>query len=184
MRAPRRAATLSRPRPRANRSYAYADAVQLVRVLHPASKSWSGGEAEDQLSRLGRHVELRAVADAVELDPIGVRQPFPAKARRRLWPRQQLVLWFPTRSASDTSIRSGVHAPAVADGVARSAFRAPRQGDDAAQLMRVVARRECARSSVAIIWLCAAPPRGRGERPPPVCGATSFSWPLHAREEW
>src|SRR5687768_1027378 len=33
------------------------------------------GQAEDQLRGLQRHVELRAVADAVELDPVGMRKP-------------------------------------------------------------------------------------------------------------
>ena len=40
-------------------------------------------EAEDQLGRLERDVELRAVADAVELDPVGVRQPARRGSARR-----------------------------------------------------------------------------------------------------
>ena len=39
------------------------------------------GEADDQLRRLERDVELGAVADAVEHDPVGMRQPVVAEAR-------------------------------------------------------------------------------------------------------
>jgi hypothetical protein len=43
-------------------------------VFSPSVTS-AGCEARDQLSRLERNVELRRVSDAVQLDPVGVRQP-------------------------------------------------------------------------------------------------------------
>ena len=55
----------------------------------------AGGEADDQLRGLERHVELRAVADAVELDPVGVWQPVVAVAGGRRRPREQPVLGAP-----------------------------------------------------------------------------------------
>ena len=52
-------------------------------------------EGEDQLGGLGRHVELRAVADAVEHHPVGVRERLVPVALRRDGPRQDPVLRAP-----------------------------------------------------------------------------------------
>ena len=60
-----------------------------------ALRGVSPGEAEDQLGRLERDVELRAVADAVELDPVGVRQPVVAEARGRRRPGEDPVVGPP-----------------------------------------------------------------------------------------
>ena len=51
-------------------------------------------EPQDQLCCLHRHIELRAMADSVELDPIRVRQPF-AVANSGAWERQELVFGAP-----------------------------------------------------------------------------------------
>ena len=51
-------------------------------------------EAQDQLCRLERDVELRRVADAVEHDPVGVRQPVAGSAPRRA-ATEQAVLGAP-----------------------------------------------------------------------------------------
>jgi hypothetical protein len=48
-----------------------------------------------KLRRLERDVELRAVPDPVELDPVGVRQPLLAEAHRRGGPGQKLVVRAP-----------------------------------------------------------------------------------------
>ena len=70
--------------------------MRTVCAMPPASHT-SGGRPG--LRGLERHVELRAVADAVELDPVGVRQPLVAVARGRRRPRQQLGPRCPTRPA-------------------------------------------------------------------------------------
>ena len=49
------------------------------------------GELEDQLGRLARHVELNAVAHAVEFHPVGLGDPVLAEASRRRWPFEQAV---------------------------------------------------------------------------------------------
>src|SRR5687768_8087114 len=51
---------------------------------------YMSSEAENQLRRLERDVHLWAVADAVQLDPVGEREQR-AVARRRPRPRQELV---------------------------------------------------------------------------------------------
>src|SRR3954447_18298394 len=49
------------------------------------------GEPEDELGRLERHVELGAVADVVEHDPVGVGEPLGAVARGGGGPGEELV---------------------------------------------------------------------------------------------
>ncbi len=75
------------------------------------------GEAQDQLGGRQRHVELRPVADPVELDPVRLRE-HRAVALGGARPRQQAV-----RGAPDDPQRAGdplgVERPAVAAGVRR-----------------------------------------------------------------
>jgi hypothetical protein len=57
------------------------------------------GEAEDELCRLQRDVELRAVADALKLDPVGVRQvAAQALGRRRPSQRATPSIWWASSS--------------------------------------------------------------------------------------
>ena len=49
------------------------------------------GEAQDKLGRLERDLELRAVADAVEQHPVGMREPLAPVAGRRRWPGEHPV---------------------------------------------------------------------------------------------
>src|SRR3712207_8651146 len=64
-------------------------------------------EVQDELRGLERHVELRAVADAVELDPVRVRQPVVEEAGGGRWPRQELVVRSP--HDADRARRSEEH---------------------------------------------------------------------------
>ena len=73
--------------------------VTRARSCGPRVAASAGGEAQDQLRGLERDVELRAVADAVELDPVGVRQPVVAVARGRRRPRRAAGPRSPRRPA-------------------------------------------------------------------------------------
>ena len=67
----------------------------LPDVLRHVAAASARGEPGDELRRLERDVELRAVADAVELDPVGVREPVLPETDRRRRPRQQPVVGPP-----------------------------------------------------------------------------------------
>ena len=73
----------------------------------------AGGEAEHELCGLERHVELRAVPDAVELDPVGLRQPVRAVARGARGQRQDPVGAAPHDPHGARDLL-GLDAPAVA----------------------------------------------------------------------
>ena len=64
------------------------------------------GHAQDELRRLQRHVELRAVTDPVQLDPVGVRQPVAAEPRGGRRPGQQPVGLSPTPARTGQSMRA------------------------------------------------------------------------------
>ena len=63
-------------------------------------------KSEDQLGGLGRHVELRAVADAVELDPVGVRAPSRRDSARRRVGQRRIRSSVPQTTRTGQAMRS------------------------------------------------------------------------------
>src|SRR5919197_126869 len=90
----RRRARAARAAPHARGAPARG-ARRPARALRPVSATSARGEAEDQVCGLERDVELWAVADAVELDPVGVGQPVVAEAGGGRRPGQQPVFRAP-----------------------------------------------------------------------------------------
>src|SRR5215216_1438537 len=78
--------TVTTPRARSVR-----DCVGWASTPPTLAPSPRGREAQDELRGLERDVELGAVADALELDPLRPRQPLVAVASRGGGPCEQLV---------------------------------------------------------------------------------------------
>ena len=127
----------------------------------------TGGEPQDQLGRLERHVELGAVADAVQLDPVGPRQPVLAEARGGRGPGQQPVLGAPgdphraadaarRRAGSRRAARGRSSAATVAARRAPSIWCAIRLGRDVLPALADEAawrrRRPSAVATIAPAW--------------------------------
>ena len=115
-------------------------------------------EAADQLRGLERDVELRRVADAVELDPVGVGEPLGAVADRRGRPGEELVGRAP-HDPDGAGDPLGVEVPVevlrgVEEGWVRRGRRLRERGEQVGRDVLVVRRDQGGRATAAL---------GRGE---------------------